>query len=155
MISALLALAVGQVISSGPTLAFMELRPGYAQTVQVAAGAGYQLSVGFFQTNTLFGGEETDLLDFGAAVYGSDVTNSAGQSAGTLGCAVFVGTLNELVAVGLGEDIISSSGGAFALPPYATFMLNLQRIEFGTAPAVPSLPGVNAARRFMTTYLGF
>jgi hypothetical protein len=142
--------ARAQVVSQGPSLAFMEIRPGYAHPVEVAAGAGYQLSIGWFQANVF--GEEADLLNVGATVYGSEVSQSSGATAGTLGAALFVGTLNELVAVGIGEDVLNTSGTAFGLPPYCLVMFNPLKLAFNAPPTIPGT-GIGTARRFMTTYL--
>ena len=147
--------ARAQVVSSGPTLAFTEIRPNYSNPVQVAAGAGYQLSLGFFQDNQLLMGQEVDLLDIGGAIYGSLITNQGGAGAGALGAALFVGTFNEVIAVGIGEDILNTNGTPFQLPPYGLVFLNLQRIALGSPPQVPGVPGVTKQRRFLTTYLGF
>jgi hypothetical protein len=146
--------AQAQVISSGPSLSFMEIRPGFPNPVQVAAGAGYQLSFGFFQTNQLLQGTEVDLLDVGGAIYGSVVSNQAGASAGSLGMSLFVGTFNEVLAIGIGEDILSSNGGVFTTPPYGLLMFNPLRIALGSPPSVTGAPGVTGARRWATEYLG-
>jgi hypothetical protein len=146
------ASAQAQVVSSGPSFSFMELRPGYAHPVTVAAGAGYQLSLGFFQADVW--GEMADLLDVGGTVYGTAISTPAGATAGSLSMALFVGSFNELFALGIGEDIIGAGGGVFNLPPYAVFMFNPLKLSFGAPPTVSGAPGVMAARRWTTTYLG-
>ena len=144
------ASAHAQVVSSGPSLSFLELRPGYSQPVQIAAGAGYQLSVGFFPTT--IANEDADLLDLGGVVFGSLVTNPTGTQAGSLSAGLFVGTLNEVIAIGIAEDIISSSGGFFTLPPYGCLWFNPLKLAFGSPPV--SSGGVASPRRWLTSYLG-
>lgn len=150
--------ARAQVISSGPSLAFMEIRPQQPHPVEVAAGAGYQLSVGFFQRSLL--GEQYDLLDIGATVYGSAISTPAGVSAGSLSAAAFVGTLNELLAIGVGIDLLGPGGGLLVAPgsvqPYLCVMLNLQRFAMGPySPPTGVEPGALGLRRGLTTYLAW
>lgn len=142
--------ARAQVFSQGPSLAFMEIRPGYDHPVQVAAGAGYQLSLGFFQNTSLIQGAEVDLLDVGFTVYGSAVSAPAGSIAGTLGFALFVGTLNEVLGVGIGEDMLSSNGTTFGEPPYGILMFNPTRFVFSEAPGL--FASKTATRRWLTEY---
>lgn len=146
--------AHAQVVSSGPSLAFMELRPGYAHPVQIGAGAGYQLSVGFFPTLVL--NQEADLLDLGGTIYGSLVSAPSGAAAGSLSLALFVGTLNEIVAIGIAEDLIPAAGNILSTPPYAVLMFNPLRIAFGSPPSsnAAGAEGVSSVHRFATLYLG-
>jgi hypothetical protein len=151
MLVVLGASAEAQVFSQGPSIALMEVRPGYDHPVQVAAGVGYQLSLGFFQSTNLIRGAEVDLLDVGFSLYGSATSTPAGAISGNLGFALLVGTLNEVVAIGVGEDMLSSNGLTFGEPPYLLLAINPIRFVFTEAPGLFS--SATKARRFLTEIL--
>jgi hypothetical protein len=124
--------------STGATVPFMEYDIGKPQPLQVAPGAGVQVSVTREEWKQGFAGRSWDLLDLTAMAFGSVVSSSSGQQFGTLSAALAVCTLSSLLCVGAGKHIISADnsftgGGWF-------FVLALS-VNVALTPTAPSYSG--------------
>lgn len=135
------------LVSSGPTLPLMELRPGNPHPVSLAAGAGYQLSFTTPALQQAIAGKAWDLLDVSLLAFGSAVSGSSGSTFGALSVAVGVCTLSSLLCIGGGHDVVTAPGfksdwfGLFALS--VNFEFGPTTPPEGTSPAVMGLPRAN------------
>lgn len=108
------------LVSSGPTLPLIEVRPGNLHPVNLAPGAGYQLSLTTPAFQRAFNGHAWDLLDVNLMAFGSAVSTKS-ASFGALSLAVGICTLSSLLCAGVGHDVATSPGvapgwfGIFAL----------------------------------------
>lgn len=137
------------LVSSGPTLPLMELRPGDLHPVSLAAGAGYQVSLTLPGLQKAIGGKAWDLLDLSLMAFGSDISSSSGATFGALSAAAGVCTLSSLLCVGGGHDIITSgSSGWFGLFAFS--------FNFGSSPsyAPAGAKGAAGLPRGNTLYFG-
>lgn len=140
------------LVSSGPTLPLMEVRPGNPHPVSLAAGAGYQLSLTLPALQKAIGGKAWDLLDLNGMVFGSSVSSSSGQTFGALSAALGLCTLSSLLCVGGGHDVAVAPG-----MPSGWFGLFAFSFNLGTVPKAPAnAPAGSPAwmPRGNTLYLG-
>lgn len=106
--------ARAQVLSHGPTIPLTEVRfadplvPGSGPQVEaIAPGAGYEINIGFNQM--ALGGLQWDMLDLellGFADFGTNHPFQAGS------VAIGIGTLNSLVSVVVGTDLVAVANGS-------------------------------------------
>lgn len=140
------------LVSSGPTLPLMEVRPGNAHPVSLAAGAGYQLNFTLPALQVAIGGKAWDLLNLQAMAFGSAVSSTSGATFGALSAAVGLCTLSSLLCLGGGHDLITAGG--LKSDWFAVFALS---INFGTAPSSPPAgveKGPAGLPRANTVYFG-
>lgn len=140
------------LVSHGPTVPLMEVRPGNLHPVSLAAGAGYQLSFTMPEFQRAFGGKAWDLFDLNLMAFGSAVSSTSGTPFGAFSAALGVCTLSSLFCVGGGHDIATAPG----LKPdwFAVFTFS---VNFGTAPTVPPMgteKGTLGLQRGNTLYWG-
>jgi hypothetical protein len=146
--------AQAQVVSSGASLPMLEFQSGNQHPVSFAPGAGYMLSVGFFQ-EALFG-LQWDLLNISAAGFGTALSTPNGAPAGQLQAALEVGTLNNLFAVGAavplyGPDGVGVFQGSFKVYPLLT--INIPISWSALSPPVGISSGAQGLPRGGTLYL--
>ena len=84
-------------ISSGPSVQLVEISPSNPHPVQIAAGAGYSVSLG--EAQIAIAGKQWDLLDVSLQAIGA-VVAPQGLPAGAIQIAPMIGTLNDTIAVG-------------------------------------------------------
>lgn len=143
---AVAAPARAQYISAGASLPMLEFQPGQTHPVQFAPGIGAMGAVGFFPIALL--GEQWDLLDFSAQVFGS--------APGALQVAALVGTLNNILAIGAAVPLYDANGnGAFqgALHVYPVLSLNIPIATGPYSPPTGIEQGALGLRRGGTVYL--
>ena len=114
------ALGAGMLVSSparaqvdysiGPTLPLILVEPG-THPIQLAPGAGMQLTLTLDQLKKALGGKSWDLLDLQLMVFGSLLTNNAGDQMGAFSAAASLCTLSGTVCIGFGKHIIETQGG--------------------------------------------
>lgn len=120
------------LVSSGPTVPLMEFRPGNPHPVNLAAGAGYQLSLTLPQLQRAIGGRAWDIVDLQLMAFGSAVSNASGNSFSAASVAAGFSFLSSLLFLGIGHDVITGPGltnGWFGL-----FALS---VNFDSAPQSP------------------
>lgn len=110
-------LARAQQLSMGPTIPLTQVRfagpsTGKPEGGLLSAGAGYQLSVNYF--DRLINGKAWSLLTVGGMAFGT-IGTDAGAAWDTASIALSVGTLNNLVSIGFGCDLISYYAGTSAI----------------------------------------
>lgn len=146
--------AHAQVVSSGPSLPMLEFQPGATHPVAFAPGIGYDLSVGFFQRSLL--GKQFDLLDLSVQGFGSATQAPNGDPAGSFQVAALVGTLNNVIALGVAVPLFGGpQGGAFQGSWHAYPVLSLTLpIAFGPySPPTGIAEGAAGLPRGATIYL--
>jgi len=150
---------VAPVISTGPSLSLLEVRSGYTHPVQVAPGLGYQLNLGWLQTEFL--GESWDLIDLSFDLYGNVLSNPNGDQATALSISALVCTLNAVFCLGVGTDLLGANGSALTggwtaknnLFPVLSFSIP---VVWGapTAPPIGVEQGARGLKRGGTVYMG-
>jgi hypothetical protein len=139
--------AFAQVLSAGASLPMIEVQSDKLHPVQFAPGLGVEGAVGFFQTEFL--GKQWDLLDLSAQLFG--------DAPGSFQAAALVGTLNNMIAIGVGIPLFSSDGsGAFQGAFHAYPVLSLS-IPIALGPYSPPTgvdQGALGLPRGGTLYLG-
>lgn len=105
--------ASGPVISHGPTIPLTQIRfanpvtgNGNPQLGLLGAGAGYQINAGFAQT--AIGGLQWDLFDVSVMGFATFGVSQPFQAASL---ALGIGTLNNLLTLGFGSDMVAISNG--------------------------------------------
>lgn len=141
------------ILSSGPTLPLLEVRPGNPHPVSLAAGAGLQLSATLPQLQVAIGGKAWDLLDLNLMAFGTAVSNSSGATVGSLSIAAGLCTMSSLLCLGIGHDVMSSDGsigGAW----FGLFALSFNFALSPSAPPVGVEKGAQGLARGNTLYFG-
>lgn len=126
------------LVSSGPTVPLMVVRPGNLHPVSLAPGAGVQVSFTTPELQRAVLGRAWDLLDVSFMAFGSAVSTKSGETFGALSVAAGLCTFSSLVCLGGGHDVVTAAGlkpGWFGL---FAFSLN---IEIG-----PSSPPVGVEK---------
>lgn len=129
------ARAGGWDYAVGPTLPMLEYDIGSATPVQLAPGAGVQVSLTNEALQKPLFGKLYDLLDLDAMAFGSVVTAGSGQQFGALSVAGAVCTLSSLFCVGVGTHVLS---GAQALAPGRPFLLLALSFNVAMTPTAPT-----------------
>lgn len=137
----------------GPSVAALEYLPGNPHPVQVAAGAGVQLSLTHDALKVAFGGLSWDVLALDLDIFGTKITAAGGQQFGALSAAGGVCTMSELFCLMVGKPIVAAdsslvSGGWFYL-----LSLNFNVAIGPFAPPVGVAPGAAGLKRAWTIYL--
>lgn len=146
------ARAESVLVSSGPTLPLMEVRPGNPHPVSLAAGAGYQLGFTLPSLQRAFLGKGWDLLDLNLMAFGSALSSSSGSTFGVLSAAVGVCTLSSLVCIGGGHDLVT--GGGMSSGWFGLFALSINLDTAPTSPPTGIAKGAHGLVRGNTLYLG-
>ena len=141
----LASMATTQVFSAGASLPMIEVQADKLHPLQFAPGLGIEGAVGFFQFEAV--GKSWDALDLSVQLFGA--------APGTFQVAGLVGTLNNLIAIGVAFPLLASDGsGALQGQGHAYPVLSLSiPISFGQAPSVPGAPGVEGLQRGGTLFL--
>jgi len=122
--------------SVGPTLPFLAYELGGSATpVQVAPGAGLQVSVTHDALKVDLGGKAWDAVDLTGMAFGTLVTPASGQQFGELSAAVAVGFLSNLISVGVGKHLLAPDS---ALVHGGYFVVLALNFNFAVAPTAPS-----------------
>lgn len=140
------------LVSSGPTLPLMEVRPGNPHPIQLAPGAGYQLSLTLPQFQRAIMGKAWDLLDVNLMAFGTAVSSSSGATFGALSAAVGLCTLSSLLCLGGGHDVATAGGAKPGWFGLFAFSFNID-----TAPSAPPAgvkEGAQGLVRGNTLFLG-
>lgn len=126
--------------SVGPTIPLLQWQPGAAHPVQIAPGAGLQLSLTDARLQRELGGRTWDLLDVNLMAFGSLVRSDSGQQFGQFSAAVGLCTLSSAICLGAGHPLVTSDGvpGGGKWFVLMAFSLNIGGVE-------PS-PALSAAR---------
>ena len=141
-------------LSSGPSIPMLEFT-GSAHPVSFAPGLGYELSLGFFQFAAM--GQQWDALNLSAQLFGNALDAPNGDPAGSLQVAACVGTLNNLIAIGVAVPLYGGpGGGAFQGEGHVYPVLSLSiPIAFGPfSPPVGVVEGAAGLPRGGTIYFG-
>jgi hypothetical protein len=96
--------------SVGPTLPLLQWSPGEPHPVQIAPGAGVQLSLTDARLQRVLAGRTWDLLDLNLMAFGSLVRSDSGQQFGQLSAALGVCTLSSALCLGAGHPLVTSEG---------------------------------------------
>jgi hypothetical protein len=140
------------VITSGPSLPMLEFT-GQTHPVSFAPGLGYQLSVGLFQFAAL--NQQWDALNLGLAVFGNVLSSATGDQVGSGQVALTVGTLNNLLAVGVAMSVFGVGSAAAGLPKfYPVLSFNIPISWTPLIPPVGYAPGPAGLPRGGTLYFG-
>jgi hypothetical protein len=161
----LLALGAGLLWSSparaqvdyavGPTLPLILVEPG-AHPVQLAPGAGVQLTLTLDQLKKAIGGKSWDMLDLQLMVFGSLLTNNAGDQMGAFSAAAALCTMSGLICIGGGKHIIETQGGVLGGKEGYFGVLSFS-FAFAIAPMAPPVgvaQGPVGLPRANTLFLG-
>ena len=134
------AQAAGFDWSTGPTIPFLRYDLGApSQPIQVAAGAGIQVSVTHDSLKASLGGKYWDLLDLNLSAFGTLVKPGAGPSFGSLSGAISLCTLSSLLCVGWGHDVIGPDQAFVGRSP--GFIVLALSLNVALAPFSPAFSG--------------
>jgi hypothetical protein len=97
------------VVTSGPSVGFLELRDGYTHPIQMSPGLGYQLNLSWFPEEIL--NQRFDMLSVSAVALGSALSSPAGIETGDLSAGLMLGTMNGTISIGGGVDLFGPNGG--------------------------------------------
>lgn len=148
------ARASGLDWSTGPTLPFLEYDFGNPHPVQVAPGAGVQLSVTHDALKRAFLGKSWDLLDLQLSAFGSVVSAQSGQQFGAFSGAVGVGLFSSLVSINGGKHLLGADQSFTHGGWFMGLALNLNVALSLSAPPAGVENGPAGMPRGNTLYLG-
>jgi hypothetical protein len=103
--------SAGPTLNHGFSLGLTEVSPSQPNPIEVAPGAGYMMSAGFCPFT--FMAHSYTLLDVGGQAIGS-IISPAGVEAGALQFGPLIGTLNNMFAVSLLTQPITTAGTGWA-----------------------------------------
>lgn len=98
------------LVSAGPTLPLLELRPGNPHPVNLAAGAGVQVSFSLPQLQVELGGRLWDLVDLQLLAFGTAVSTSSGATFGAFSAAGGLCVFSSALCLAEGHDIATAVG---------------------------------------------
>jgi hypothetical protein len=103
--------ACAQEFTTGPSVALLEVRPGFPEPVAVSPGAGWQANLNFFPTTLK--GQTYFLLGAAGVVFGTALSSPTGFNNGSLSAGLMACSMN-LACLGVGADLAGSYGGVFS-----------------------------------------
>lgn len=139
------------LVSTGPTLPLIQYRPGNPRPINLAPGAGVQVSLSDTGLQKAILGKAWDLVDLTFMAFGSAVSTNSGASFGALSVGAGVGFLSSLIVVGGGHDVVTGSGMASGW--FGLLSLNLNVALAPTAPPAGVMNGPAGLPRANTLYL--
>lgn len=147
------ARATGFDYSIGPTIPLTELPLATKAPVQLAPGAGLQLSLTHDALKVDIAGKAWDLLDLTVMAFGSTVTGSNGEQFGALSVGGGLGFMSSLFFVGIGTHVLASNEAIQPGQPFLLFALNFN-IAIQPKATAGLIRGPEWLPRANTVYLG-
>jgi hypothetical protein len=143
--------ASGLDYAVGPTIPMLEYDLGSAKQVQLAPGAGVQVSITHESLKRALFGKSWDLVALTGTAFGSKVAVSGGETFGALSVAGGLSFMSNLVMVGVGTHVLSDKA---ALAPGHPFLLFALNFNFAISPSAPAGSAKASLPRANTIYFG-
>lgn len=136
----------------GPSVAAFEYIPGNPHPVQVAAGAGVQLSLTHDALKVAFAGLSWDMLALDLDLFGTKITGAGGQQFGALSAAGGVCTMSEVLCLLAGKPLVAADNSIISGGWFYLLSLNFNFSLGPFSPPVGISPGAAGLRRANTLY---